>query len=56
MSKFNVEIIETLNRIIEIDAEDESEALNIIHEKYRNTEIVLSSDDYIDTTFYIIKV
>ncbi|MFA5629047.1 MAG: DpnD/PcfM family protein [Dehalococcoidales bacterium] len=55
MSKFNIEIIETLSRTIEIDAEDESEALNIIYGKYHNAEIVLSAEDYMDTAFNVIN-
>lgn len=55
MGKYNIEIIETLNRIIEIEAKDENEGLNIVQQKYRNSEIVLSADDYVDTSFNIIK-
>ncbi|NLL90258.1 MAG: protein dpnD [Dehalococcoidales bacterium] len=55
MAKFNIEIIETLNRVIEVEATDENEALNIIYQKYRNSDIVLSADDYADTSFNIIN-
>lgn len=54
MAKFSIEIIETLNRVIEIEAADENEALNIIRQKYRNSEVVLSADDYANTSFNII--
>ena len=54
MKKFNIEITETLQRQIEIEAEDYDEAMKIIKEKYHNCEIVLDSNDYLDTEFILI--
>lgn len=54
MKKFNIEITETLQRQIEIEAEDYDEAMKIIKDKYHNSEIVLDSNDYIDTDFRLI--
>ena len=49
MPKFKVEITETLQKQIEIEAETSVEAIRLAKQKYRNSEIVLSADDYIDT-------
>ena len=54
MKKFNIEITETLQRQIEIEAEDYDEAMKIIKERYRNGEIILDSNDYVDTDFRLI--
>ena len=50
MKKFKIEITETLQRIIEVDAEDVDEALRITMHLYRNGEIVLGDQDFIDTS------
>ena len=55
MNKYTIEITETLQRQIEIEANDHDEAFKIIKRKYRNGEIVLDSNDYIDTDFHLIK-
>lgn len=54
MKKFTVEITETLQRQIEVEAEDENEAISKAEDMYRNEEVVLDSGDYIDTDFNII--
>ena len=54
MKKFTVEITETLQRQIEVEAEDENEAISKVEDMYRNEEVVLDSGDYIDTDFNII--
>lgn len=46
MKKYNVEVIETLSRVIEIDANSYEEAKSIAEEKYNNSEIVLDWEDY----------
>lgn len=40
MKKFNIEITETLQRQIEVEADSYDEALKIVKGKYRNSEIV----------------
>lgn len=52
--KFTIEITETLQRIIEIEAESKEEAYDICKIKYRNEEIVLDAGDYIDTKISIL--
>ncbi|MCS9991196.1 hypothetical protein EFL79_10380 [Weissella confusa] len=44
--KYQVEIIETLARTIEVEAEDKSSAELIAHNMYRDEEVVLDGDDY----------
>ena len=51
MNKYTIEITETLQRQIEIKANSHDEALKIIKEKYKNEEIVLTADDFIDVEF-----
>ena len=52
--KFQIEIVETLSNIVEVNAEDEQDALMKAQEMYRNEDIVLHPDDFIDTKFNII--
>jgi nicotinic acid phosphoribosyltransferase len=51
METFKIEVKETLSRIIEIEASSEDEAFSKIQELYNKEEIVLDSDDYIETEF-----
>lgn len=51
MSKFNIEIIETLNHIYEIEADSLEEALEKVKDKYFNGEIVLDENDHVETKF-----
>lgn len=53
--KFTVEVTETLQRRVEVEAEDEKSALDIALNMYREEEIVLDYNDYVDTDFVIIK-
>ncbi|WP_227688983.1 MULTISPECIES: DpnD/PcfM family protein [Psychrobacter] len=50
---FQIEIVETLSNIVEVDAENEQEALLRAQDMYRNEEVVLYPDDFIDTKFNI---
>lgn len=49
MKKFLVRITETLEKTVEVDAENELDAVNAVTELYRNSEIVLDSSDFIGT-------
>ena len=46
MKKYEVLVEETLSRMIEVQAKDESEALEIVKEMYKNCEIVLDYEDF----------
>ena len=50
---FQIEIVETLSNIVEVDAENEQEALLRAQDMYRNEEVVLYPDDFVDTKFNI---
>ena len=49
--KQKVKIVETLQRVVEVEAENYDEAEDKVRDMYRNCDIVLSSDDYIGTDF-----
>ncbi|WP_262880843.1 MULTISPECIES: DpnD/PcfM family protein [unclassified Psychrobacter] len=50
---FQIEVVETLSNIVEVNAENEQEALLKAQDMYRNEEVVLYPDDFIDTKFNI---
>jgi len=45
MSKYKVEITEYLQRVIEVDAESEEDAIALVKEDYRKENIVLDDFD-----------
>lgn len=49
MKKYKVEITETLQRVIEVQAQSAKDAIELIRQKYKKEEIVLSENDYIST-------
>lgn len=51
MKTYYIRVTETLDRIVEVHAEDLSEALQKAEDAYYNGEIVLDSEDYVDTQF-----
>ena len=54
MKTFYISVTETLNRIVEVHAEDSSEALQKAENAYYNGEIVLDSENaenFVDTQF-----
>lgn len=53
MKKYKVEITETLQKIVEIEADSLDDAIAITKEKYFNEEIVLDETNYIDTEIEI---
>lgn len=53
--KFVVEVTETLQRQVEIEADNEQEALQKVKELYRDEEIVLDWQDFVGNDFQIIK-
>ena len=55
VQKFQIEIVETLSNIVEVNAEDEQDALMKAQEMYRNEQVVLYPDDFIDTKFNIFQ-
>ena len=55
MQKYQVEINENLSRIIEVEAENENDAVSKIKELYKQEKIVLDSNDYLDTEIKIFE-
>lgn len=55
MKKYLVEITETSQRQITVTAKTRDEAEQKVRQKYRDGEIVLSEQDYVDTDFHVIK-
>ena len=51
MKTFKIEIIETLSRIIHIEAKTEDDAYMEARKMYKDEEIILDASDYVDTDF-----
>ena len=49
MKKYRIEVTEVLSRIIEMDAENEDDAVEMVRQMYRNCELVLDASDYVET-------
>lgn len=52
---YRIEIMERLIKTIEVEANDENQALQKVREEYKSEEIVLNSDDFFDVDFYIVS-
>lgn len=55
MEEYAVEIIETLTRVVYVEAESEYEALEKVSDMYYSEEIVLDSSDHTNTDYYIFE-
>ena len=53
--RYKVQITETMQRIIEIEATDLHEAIRIIKKKYQKEEIILNEKDFIDVEFNVVN-
>lgn len=51
MEKYEIEIIETLSKTVNIEAHSVSEAVRLVKEKYLNEEFILDETNYVDTEF-----
>ena len=52
LMKYKVKIVETLSRIVEVDAKNADDAWGIVKNEYDNENIVLDSDDFDGVEFY----
>lgn len=52
MKTFYISVTETLNRIVEVHAEDEYEAIRKVSDAYYDGQVVLDSEDYVDVDFH----
>ena len=55
MKTYRVEITETLQRIVYIDAKSAEEAKRNVEEQYYDEKIVLDSSDYQDTEIEVVE-
>lgn len=44
--KYYVSVTEILNKVVSVEAENESQAMQLVQDAYNNSEIILGSDDY----------
>ena len=51
MKTYYISITETLNKVVEVKAEDERKALRKASDAYYRGEVVLDSEDFVDTDF-----
>ena len=55
MTKYRIEVTEVLSRIVETEAENEDDAVEIVRQMYRNCEFVLDASDYVETEISVKK-
>lgn len=53
--EYQVEITETLQKIVTVKAENPNDAWKMVREMYSDEEIVLTSEDYIDTDICVLE-
>lgn len=53
--EYNVEIVETLIRVVTVEATSEEEAIEQVMHDYNNAELVLDADDFFDVEFEIVN-
>lgn len=51
--KYKVKVIETLSRVVEVEAESSSEAWDKVEEQWKRSEIVLDADDFEGHEIYV---
>jgi len=55
MKEFEVEVVETLIRIVTVEAMSEEDAIKFVQYDYNNAELVLDSDDFFDVDFNVVN-
>lgn len=55
MKKYTIEITETLQKQVTVKANSREEAIQKVRKEYFDCDIILDSNDYIDTEFQYIK-
>ena len=56
MNEYKIKIIERLSTVVTVQADNIDDAENKVFSKYRDCEIVLTADDYLDTELRAISV
>lgn len=54
--EYQIEVVETLIRIVTVEATSEEDAIKFVKYDYNNAELVLDSDDFFDVEFEIINI
>ena len=49
MTKYRIEVTEYLTRIVETEAENENDAVEMVRQMYRSCDLILDSSDYVET-------
>lgn len=52
MKKYRIKVVETLSKVVEVEAEDYDSAFEKVDEMVNCEEIVLTADDFEDREFY----
>jgi len=55
LREYEIEIKEELSKVVKIKAESLSEAIEMVTDKYNNSDIVLDADDYKGVEFLVYK-
>lgn len=51
MNKYKVEITETLPKTVEVEADNEKDAIHKVMKMYKNSEVILDANDFVDLDF-----
>lgn len=49
MTKYRIEVTEVLSRIVETEAENAGDAVEMVRQMYRDCVIILDASDYVET-------
>lgn len=55
MTKYRIKVTEVLSRFVEMEAESEADAIEIVRRMYRDYDIILDASDYVETEFSVKK-
>lgn len=55
MNKYRIKIVETLSRVVEVEAEDYESAYELVEEMIDREEIVLTYEDFEGREFYQVE-
>ena len=51
MDKYKVEITETLQKTVEVEADNKEDAMQKVMKMYKNSEVILGDNDFVDLDF-----
>ena len=54
MKKYRVAVTETLRRVVLVEAADEAEAHSRVSDAWRNSEVILTAEDFDGAEFYVL--